>query len=150
MLLLLAAPLAAELLEATIVFEGTGCVTCAESLEPRLARIRGVEKVELDLDHSTVRVALEEGNKARIGPLRLRITQDGTKIVSMRAVVRGVAAKSGEGWTLTVSGPGETLALTAAAGAAYEDGARYRVTGAIVEDGSGALALEAESAEPAQ
>ncbi|MEZ5363460.1 MAG: hypothetical protein R2748_14235 [Bryobacterales bacterium] len=97
-----------------------------------------------------MRVQLEAGNKARIGPLRLRITQDGTKIVSMQAVVQGVVAKTGGGWTMTVTGPGETLALAPASGVALEDGETYRVTGRIVEDGEQALTLETGKAERVQ
>jgi copper chaperone CopZ len=146
--LLLAAPLSAEVLETEIVFEGTGCLSCAESLEPRLKRVRGVESVELDLDKSRIKLKLEPGNQARLGPLRLRVTQDGTKIVEMTAAVQGVAAEKDGAWTLTVTGPNETLALTSGHGVRFESGRAYRVHGAIREAADGALTLAAESAEP--
>lgn len=143
-----AAPLSAEVLETEIVFEGTGCVSCAESLEPRLKRIRGVESVELDLDKSRIKLKLEPGNKTRIGPLRLRVTQDGTKIVEMTAIVQGVAAEKDGAWTLTVTGPNETLALAPGDGVRLETGQAYRVRGAVREAADGALTLAADSAEP--
>ena len=145
---LLAGPLTAELLESEITFEGTGCVSCAESLEPRLARVRGVEDVELNLDRSTVKLVLEEGNKARIGPLRLRVTQDGTKIVAMTAVVRGVAEQKGDAWALTVTGPEEFIALKLGEGLRLESGKAYRLTGKIVEPIEGEILFEAASAAP--
>ena len=145
---LAATPLTAELLETTIAFEGTGCVSCAESLEPRLARIRGVEKVELDLDKSTVTLKLVAGNVARIGPLRLRVTQDGTKILGMTAVVQGVAANKDGAWTFIVSGPEEPLGLEAAAAVQLDDGKAYKVAGKIVEGSGGELTLQASSATP--
>jgi copper chaperone CopZ len=148
LLILLAAPLSAELLETEIAFQGTGCVSCAESLEPRLARVRGVDKVELDLDASTVRLVLEPGNKARIGPLRLRVTQDGTKILSMSAILAATAAKEGGAWAVTVTGPNETLALAPRSDLRLQDGQSYRFSGRILEDESGELMLEAVSAEP--
>jgi copper chaperone CopZ len=143
-----AAPLAAELLETEITFEGTGCVSCAESLEPRLARIRGVESVKLDLERSRVELTLEPGNKARIGPLRLRVTQDGTKILAMTAIVQGAVVEKDGSWTLAVSGANETIALRPAAGMRLEAGRAYRLAGPIAEDRDGELSLAAESAEP--
>ena len=148
LLLAHAVPLAAELLETEIAFEGTGCVSCAESLEPRLARIRGVESVKLDLERSRVKLTLELGNKARIAPLRLRVTQDGTKILAMTALVQGVAVEKDNAWTLAVSGANETIALRPAAGMRLEAGRTYRLAGPIAEDQDGELSLTAESAEP--
>jgi copper chaperone CopZ len=106
--LLTLTPLAsAQFLDLRIVFQGTDCVSCAESLEGRLARVRGVEAVELDLESSTVRLVLEAGNKVRLAPLRARITQDGTKIVSMEAVCRGEAVEAGGGRALQPLGLSE-------------------------------------------
>lgn len=147
LLVLLASPLSAELLEAEIRFQGTGCVSCAESLEPRLARIRGMETVELDLEEGRIRLKLEAGNRARIGPLRLRVTQDGTKILSMSAVAQGVAARKDRVWTFTLSGPNEEMRLQTADGIDLEPGRPYRLSGAIEETEDGELAFQAESAK---
>lgn len=146
-LLLLAAPLPAELLEADIHFQGTGCVTCAESLKPRLARIRGMQTVELDLDNSRIHLELEAGNRARLGPLRLRVTQDGTKILTMRAVAQGVAAEKDGAWIFTLAGPNEVLRLEAGAGVVLESGSAYRIAGAVAEAPDGELVFQADSAE---
>ncbi|MBI1357197.1 MAG: hypothetical protein GC160_22890 [Acidobacteria bacterium] len=115
-ILLLAAVAAApaEFLELRIVFEGTDCLSCAESLEPRLARVRGVEKVELDLETSTIRLALAVGNKVRLGPLEARITQDGTKIASIEAVCRGAVVGGDGGPSLQPDGLTEALPLAGA------------------------------------
>jgi len=146
-LFLLAAPLSAELLEAEIRFQGTGCVSCAESLEPRLGRVRGMDTVELDLERSLVRLKLEQGNRARILSLRLRVTQDGNSIVSMRAVIRGVTQESGGDWILTVTGPDEKLRLHAGQGVRLQSGRAYRLEGQIAEAEDGELMLRADSAE---
>ncbi len=144
---LLAAPLAGELLDAEIRFRGTGCASCAESLEPRLRRIRGVETVELDLERSLVRLTLEPGNRARIAPLRLRVTQDGTKILDMSVTVQGVVLEQNGEWLLSVSGPNEALALETSAAVQLDAGPTYRLAGEIVEVEGGALMLRVESAE---
>ena len=89
LILLFAAAAQAEFLDLRIALQFTECVSCAESLEGRLARVRGVETVELDMEASSVHLVLAPGNKVRMGPLEARITQDGTKIVSIEAVCRG-------------------------------------------------------------
>jgi copper chaperone CopZ len=146
--MVIAAPLAAELLETEITFEGTGCVSCAESLEPRLTRIRGVESVELNLERSRIRLKLEPGNKARIGPLRLRVTQDGTKILAMTAIVQGVALEKDGAWFLAVGGGSETLLLHPARGLALEAGQAYRMSGKLTHPDDGELTLAADAAQP--
>lgn len=111
LILLLAVAVRAEFLDLRIKFQGTDCVSCAESLEGRLARVRGVETVELDLTASTVRLTLAPGNKVRLGPLEARITQDGTKILSVEAVCRGEAVATDDGLALLPSGLTRALPL---------------------------------------
>lgn len=128
--------LRAQFLELTIGFEGTDCLSCAESLEPRLARVRGVERVELDLTASTVRLTLAPDNKVRLGPLLARITQDGTKVVSLRALCRGSIVEADGERRLQPGGLDETYPILAAepppagvAGVAEGaiDGGRFRL-----------------------
>lgn len=111
LILLLASSARAEFLDLRIAFQATDCVSCAESLEGRLARVRGVEKVELNLAPSTVHLTLAPGNKVRLGPLEARITQDGTKILSIEAVCRGQAVQTDDGLALHPSGLTQTLPL---------------------------------------
>ena len=95
----------AEYLHFEIAFQDTGCITCIESLQGRLERVRGVNEVRVD--QGTVRLDLAPGNRVRLNPLIGRITQDGTKVTSLATKVRGVV----EGQTLTVSGQDQTLTL---------------------------------------
>ncbi len=111
LILLLAFSARAEFLDLRIAFQGTDCVSCAESLEGRLARVRGVETVELDLAASTVHLALQPGNKVRLGPLEARITQDGTKILSIEAVCLGQAVETADGLALQPTGLTQPLPL---------------------------------------
>lgn len=88
-MLLAAAPLTAEFLSFEIEFEDSGCIPCTESLESRLKRIRGAEKVTVDFERGVIQLELEQGNRVRLGPLQARITQDGTKIRSISFVAIG-------------------------------------------------------------
>ena len=85
-MLLAAAPLTAEFLSFEIEFEDSGCIPCTQSLEARLERVRGAEKVAVDLKRGLIQLDLEQGNRVRLGPLQARITQDGTKIRSVSFV----------------------------------------------------------------
>jgi hypothetical protein len=50
--------------------------------------VRGVENVEVDMERNRATIHLAEGNKARLGPLFSRITQDGTKIRASARIKR--------------------------------------------------------------
>ena len=153
-ILLLATALSAsaEFRQVEVDFEGTGCVSCAESMPGRLERVRGVEKVEVDLDRSRLSIHLEAGNKARLGPLLSRVTQDGTKIRRVEAVVRGTISQQGSAANFQPSGLTETYLLKLAAGASKlkpQDGVLYEIEGVVsgIEPG-GDAALEAQAARP--
>jgi len=95
----------AEFLHFEIAFQDTGCVTCLESLQGRLERVRGVSQVTVE--QGVARLSLDPGNRVRLNPLLARISQDGTKITSVDTKVRGLVARA----TLTVSGQDQTLRL---------------------------------------
>ena len=89
LLLLAAASAPAQFRSFDIAFEDTGCVPCTESLQGRLERVRGVESATIDLEKGLIRLELAEGNRVRLGPLRARITQDGTRIERMAFTAEG-------------------------------------------------------------
>ena len=122
-------------------------MSCAESLKPRLAASEDGDG-RAGPGHSRIALTLATGNKARIGPLRLRVTQDGTKILGMRVVVQGVALEKEGTWTFAISGPNETLRLETGPNVTLLPGRAYRMSGKIVEDDDGELMLRAESADP--
>ena len=145
-LALAAAGLRAEYREIEIVFAPkTDCISCVESLEGRLARVRGVERAELDLAASRIRLTLAAGNVVRTAPLRARIGQDGTAIVEMLVTAEGFAARGAEGWTLTISGIDEVLPMSFDEGAGAPPTGRLAARGRIVESGGGEFAFRAES-----
>jgi copper chaperone CopZ len=90
MLLLVAAlPLSAEFLRIDVAFEDIGCASCIESLEGRLARVRGVERVEIDAKRGVATLHLAAKNHVRLRPLLSRITQDGTKVARIDVIALG-------------------------------------------------------------
>lgn len=152
-ILLLAAALSAsaEFRRVEVDFEGTGCVSCVESLPGRLERVRGVESVEVDLARNRVTIRLEAGNKVRLAPLFSRITQDGTKIRRVETVGRGTIARQGDELRFQPSGLTETYRMRPVEGASRlnpQDGVMYEIRGVLSEIDLGAESmLEAQSIE---
>jgi copper chaperone CopZ len=151
LVLAIVTPARAEFRQIEVTFEGTGCISCAESLPGRLERVRGVKEVRLDLDRSTVAIKLEAGNKVRLAPLLARITQDGTKVRRVEASSRGTIERQGEGFRFQPAGLSEVYRLKTAGSAPPlnpRDGALYEVRGVVTdfEPGSEAM-LEAASVQ---
>ncbi len=157
-ILLLATALGAsgEFRQVVVDFEGTGCVSCAESLPGRLGRVRGVEKADVDLDHNRLTIGLAAGNKTRLGPLLSRITQDGTKIRRVEALVRGRIIEAGATPGFQPSGLTETYLLEPAADAskvAPQEDVLYEVRGVVsrIEPGADAvIAVQSIEAIPSE
>lgn len=122
-----------EFLRIEVAFQDTGCASCLESLQGRLERVRGVERVEIDAANGIAKMQLAAGNKVRLAPLLARITQDGTKILNTGVVARGVISAAEPGPMFQPSGLAESyrLKLSAKPNPAFEAGAAYRVEGAI-------------------
>ena len=140
-----------EFLRIEVEFQDTGCASCLESLQGRLERVRGIERVEIDAANGIARMQLAAGNKVRLGPLLARITQDGTKILSTHVSARGVIGAAEPGPLLQLSGIAESylLKLPVKLSPALEAGATYRVAGAIQEPGSSDQAiLQVEAVTP--
>jgi hypothetical protein len=135
LLLFSAICLRGEYLRIEVAFQDTGCATCLESLQGRLERVRGVERVEIDAANGIARMQLAAGNKVRLAPLLARITQDGTKILDTRVVARGVISAAEPGPLFQISGISESyrLKLSADSNAAFEAGTTCRIEGAIRE-----------------
>ncbi len=136
LLLTAATSLEAEFLCVEVAFQDTGCVSCIASLEGRLGRVRGMERVETDPDRGVAVMHLAPKNRVRLTPLLARITQDGTKILGTKVEVRGIIESMPQGLTFTPTGLSQTydLALEGeAAGTTPESSLIYRLRGSIEE-----------------
>lgn len=136
-------PVFGEFLRIDVSFDDIGCASCIESLEERLRRARGVERVEIDPAKRAAAIHLEPGNRVRLTPLLSRITQDGTKILRTRAEARGTISGGAQSYTFQPSGLAQTLRLQLPSGGpdTFEDGMMYQVTGEIIEPGPGGEAM---------
>ena len=113
--LLLPLPAAAEWLSFELIFRGTGCASCIESLPQRLQRMRGVESVEVDAERSMLKVRLAAGNRVRLELIRDQIEQDGTKVISGRVDgVGNIAREAGGAWSFRLAGTTVTYPIDAA------------------------------------
>jgi hypothetical protein len=144
----------AEFLRIEVAFQGTDCISCTESLQGRLERVRGVESVALDLERSIVTMGLAAGNNVRLAPLLSRITQDGTKISRIEIVAKGAILREEGKLRFQPAGLKENYRLQLSA----EDSKReppqaslYEVRGTVLEFEQGTDAvIEAVSAVPAR
>ncbi|MCP5112659.1 MAG: heavy-metal-associated domain-containing protein [bacterium] len=133
-LLAAALPLGAEFLQLEVQFEGVGCASCIESLEGRLGRVRGVERVEVDAGRSLAMLDLAPENRVRLGPLLSRITQDGTRIVQTSVVARGTIETGEPGLLFRPTGLKRAYRLElgeAVSKIVPRTGATYKVRGVV-------------------
>ncbi len=146
--LLAAFPACAEFLWVAVTFEDIGCVSCVDSLQGRLARVRGVEKVEVDAAKRTATLHLQPGNRVRLGPLLSRITQDGTKVTGVVVSAQGTIESTQEGLAFQPSGLSQPYRLQLPPPAKIEPrpGAVYSIRGTVEDAGTGEPLLKAESA----
>ena len=146
-------PASAEFLQIDVAFQGTGCASCIESLEGRLDRLRGVEQVSVNAERETVSLRFAPGNRVRLAPFASRITQDGTKILRLRATARGSIESEQGKLIFRQSGLAETYRLEMSAAPEVSPGSAqvYEVQGVItgIEPGEEAVfAVETLQAAP--
>ncbi len=157
LLLMAALPLSAEFLRIDVAFEDIGCASCIESLNRRLARVRGVERAEIDAKRGVATLHLAAKNRVRLRPLLSRITQDGTKVVRTEVIASGSIEIAELGFLFQPSGLTQTYLLELdekAMKGELHPNVTYKVKG-IVLGGAGAkpilrassVTIEAASAE---
>ena len=111
LLLMAALPLSAEFLRIDVAFEDIGCASCIESLQGRLARVRGVARAEIDAKCGVAALHLAARNRVRLRPLLSRITQDGTKVAQIDVIARGTIEAAERGLLFHPSGLAQTYLL---------------------------------------
>lgn len=112
LLLLAAVNLSAEFLEVRMEIQNMDCVSCVQSLQAGLRRIRGVEKVNVGPENSALFV-LQPGNKVTLERLRDAIKGVGFTPASAQVIVRGKPLTSEGQWRFEVDGIAKTYNLAA-------------------------------------
>jgi hypothetical protein len=136
--LLLALPATAQFLEVTLLYRGTGCDSCAASLDARMSRVRGVASVTHDAGRESLALKLEADNRVRLEQLWDRVAQDGTKLRQAQVTAVGTVEREGDRFLFRLPATSATYRLHFESlqerGTFYpEPEARYRVEGAIEE-----------------
>jgi hypothetical protein len=103
LLLLLAAPLAAEFHSITIRYTPSGCIDCAKSLESRLRKMRGVEDLTFD-PKGVATLRLAPANRVRLELIRDFIEQGGEKIQRIEVEATGAIEAEGPGFAFVNAG----------------------------------------------
>src|SRR5262245_15100867 len=75
-------------------FNGLDCASCAEFVQGKLSKNRGIESVEVDLKAGHVTVALKPENRVRLDQVRDFVQQSGFTPQEARVKLRGTAAKA--------------------------------------------------------
>ncbi len=132
--LVAALPLCAEYLKVEVTFEDTGCASCIASLEGRLGRVRGVDRVEIDAQRGVATLYLAPNNRVRLTPLLSRVTQDGTKILRTEVEAKGTIVTAAHGLVFQPSGLTQTYRLEfnkEASNTSFQTGSTYAVQGVV-------------------
>ena len=128
-LTLIGAPLHAEFLHVELTIGGLDCISCAQSVDKVLKKIKGVETASFRTQDSVAVLDLKAGNTTPIEQIRDAVKGIGYTPKAARVTVRGQARAEGGRWTLQVAGAEYQLDVT---GVRPVDGA-VLVEGTIAE-----------------
>lgn len=111
LLLLAAASLPAEFLQVRIEISNMDCVTCVQSLETGLRKIKGVEKVVVGPQNSAEFI-MKPGNTVTLERLRDTIKGVGFTPNAAHVVVKGKPVTAAGQWRFEVDGIAKTYNLS--------------------------------------
>ena len=106
LLLMLACPALAQFRQIEVRFQDSGCASCVESLQSRLQRIRGVERVSAGAADGIVflGVLLAGDNRVRLQQVRDFIEQGGNRILTIHVDLKGAIRREGESYLVLPAG----------------------------------------------
>lgn len=132
-------------------FGGIDCASCAEFVQGKLARARGVESVTVDRAAGMVTVKLAPDNKVRLDQVRDFVQQSGFTPKDAHVRVRGAVASQDGGWVLRLPETGQTYRLKLTANQPPAEGKAVVVDGRIAapEKRDAPEILEARLIDPA-
>jgi len=126
-LLLAARPLPAELLHVELSVGGLDCLSCAQSVDRVLKRIKGVDRAAFRTADAVAILDLQAGNSVTMERIRDAMKGIGYTPKTAKIAARGEARQDGGQWIFRVSESGAEYALEVPPGVAVAPG------GVIVE-----------------
>ncbi len=127
-LILIGVPLRAEFLHVELTIGGLECISCAQSVDRVLKRIKGVEAASFRTKDSVAVVDLQPDNTVVLADLRDAMKGLGYTPKSAVVTAKGQARHEGGRWSLLVTGAGLDLPLDISGVSAID--------GAVVVEGS--------------
>ena len=135
-LMFVAVPLCAEFLHVELKVGGLDCISCAQSVDSRLKRIRGVDTASFRTKDSVAVVDLKPGNTVPLDLIRDAVKGIGYTPGAAKVTVRGqVRSESGK-WLLRVAGTDAEYPLEVSAAQEIAAGAALTVEGTIAGPGT--------------
>jgi copper chaperone CopZ len=125
LLAFIALTLRAEFLHIEQSVTGLDCVSCAQSVDKTLKKIKGVETASFRMEDSTAILQLKPGNTVPLEEVRDAMKRVGYTPKEAKVTVRGEARMEGDKWLFRVGAMDYALDVSAgkiAAGAAIVEG----------------------------
>ena len=94
----------AELLHVELQVGGLDCISCAQSVDKSLKRIKGVDTASFRTQDSTAVLDLKPGNEVKLEQVRDAVKGIGYTPKSAKVTVRGEARQEAGKWLLRVTG----------------------------------------------
>lgn len=117
-LILAAAPLGAELLHVEQPVGGLDCISCAQSMDKTLKKIKGVETATFRLADAVAVLEMKPGNTTSLDDIRDAVKRVGFTPKEAKVTVRGEARMEDGHWLFRVAGGAVEYALEVSAGVA--------------------------------
>jgi len=135
-LILAAGPLGAELRHVEQPVGGLECLSCAQSVDKTLKKIKGVETASFRTTDGVAVVELKPGNTVPLEEIRDAVKRIGYTPKEAKVTVRGQASLEGGKWLFRVSGGAVEYALDVSAGQGIADQVRQCTGGIAIVEGS--------------
>jgi len=114
-LILAGSPLLAELLHVELSVGGLDCISCAQSIDKILKKIKGVDAASFRTQDSVAVVGFKAGNSTTLDQIRDAVKGVGYTPKSAKLTARGQAREDGGKWILQVTGSGAEYVLDVSA-----------------------------------
>jgi cation transport ATPase len=101
----------AELLHIELQVGGLDCISCAQSVDKALKRIKGVDTASFRTQDSTAVVDLKPGNEAKLEQVRDAVKGIGYTPKAAKVTARGEAREEAGKWLFRVTGSGAEYEL---------------------------------------